>query len=234
MDSRNNWKNWVCYINFFSSHSLLHPFQSCCFLQHVANTPLCQYPQWWLSLVVQRLRTHLRMQGTWFNSWSGKIPHDSGQLSPCAATTEACMPWSPCSTTREATTVRSPRTATGEQPPLSATRESLWAASKTQHSQKERKKKIEAKKKKIEAILKERKKIPRDSHSVKSNDQVSSSMFPSLHRHHTWRITPDSRAALTPRSLALPPALSPAVFTCRVLLNLSRHTGFKWHLCWQT
>ena len=44
MDSRNKWKNWVCCINFFSSHSLLHPFQSCCFLQRVANTPLSVSP----------------------------------------------------------------------------------------------------------------------------------------------------------------------------------------------
>ena len=190
-DSRNNWKNWVCCINFFSSYSLLHPFQSWCFPQRVASTSLCQYPQWWLSLVVQRLRTHLRMQGTWFNSWSGKIPHDSGQLSPCATTTEACMPWSPCSRTREATTVRSPRTATGEQPPLSATRESPWAASKTQHSQKERKKKTEAKKKKIEAILKERKKrslgIPTLSNPmIKSQVPCFQASPASYLADHTW------------------------------------------------
>ena len=58
-----------------------------------------------------------------FEPWSGKIPHASEQLSPCATTTEsAChnywspCTWSPCSATREATAVRSPRTATKRSP----------------------------------------------------------------------------------------------------------------------
>ena len=34
-------------------------------------------------------------------------------LSPCAASTKACAPWTPCATVREATTVRSLRTTTG-------------------------------------------------------------------------------------------------------------------------
>ena len=42
-------------------------------------------------------------------------------LSPCAAATEACMPWSPCCT-REATTMRNPVTAI-ESSPLSPQRE---------------------------------------------------------------------------------------------------------------
>ena len=44
--------------------------------------------------------------------------------SPGAATTEAAGPGA-CALQREATTMRSPHTATREQPPLSATRESL-------------------------------------------------------------------------------------------------------------
>ena len=61
-----------------------------------------------------------------FDPWSGKIPHASEQLSPCASATEpallspgeqlpspraaipeACMPWSLCSATRDATATRS-------------------------------------------------------------------------------------------------------------------------------
>jgi len=34
------------------------------------------------------LRISLPMQGTWFYPQSGKIPHASGQLSPCTTTTE--------------------------------------------------------------------------------------------------------------------------------------------------
>ena len=60
---------------------------------------------------------------TWFDPWSGKIPHDPSQLSLCTvlepvlwspgtATIEAPTeaPWSPCSAAREATTIRSPCT----------------------------------------------------------------------------------------------------------------------------
>ena len=60
------------------------------------------------SLVVQWLRIHLPMQGTWFHLWSGKIPLAWGQLTHYAATTEAHKPWSPSSKTRGATTMRSP------------------------------------------------------------------------------------------------------------------------------
>ena len=43
---------------------------------------------WQSSLVVQWLRICLPMQGREFDPWSGKIPHASGQLNLCAATTE--------------------------------------------------------------------------------------------------------------------------------------------------
>ena len=43
------------------------------------------------SLVVQWLRIHLEMLGTWFNPWSGKIPHTMEELSPCATTTEPAL-----------------------------------------------------------------------------------------------------------------------------------------------
>ena len=43
------------------------------------------------SLVVQWQRIRLPMQGTAV-PWSGKIPHATGQLSPCATTNEASAP----------------------------------------------------------------------------------------------------------------------------------------------
>ena len=80
------------------------------------------------------------------------------QLSPGTTTTESVLQsseaataeptchnygcpstWSPCPTTREATTMRSPCTATREEPPLAATREKP-TSTKTQYSQKEKKK----------------------------------------------------------------------------------------------
>jgi len=51
------------------------------------------------SLVVQLLRIHLPMQGTWIPvpGWRTKVPYASGQLNPHAATTDptqsgACVP----------------------------------------------------------------------------------------------------------------------------------------------
>ena len=43
------------------------------------------------SLVVQWLRIDLPMQGTWFNPWSGKISHVSGQLSSGTTITELAL-----------------------------------------------------------------------------------------------------------------------------------------------
>ena len=57
------------------------------------------------SLVVQRLRIHLPMQGT-------QVPHATEQLSQCAEPV-IC---SPCSITREATAIRNPCSTTGESP----------------------------------------------------------------------------------------------------------------------
>ena len=39
------------------------------------------------SLVIQRLRFHLPMQGHRFSLWSRKIPHGTGQISPCTTAT---------------------------------------------------------------------------------------------------------------------------------------------------
>lgn len=43
------------------------------------------------SLVVWWVRIHQPMQGTWFDSWSGKIPCASEQVNPCATTTEPML-----------------------------------------------------------------------------------------------------------------------------------------------
>ena len=48
-------------------------------------------PEKGTSLVVQWLRTHLPMQGTRFDPWSGKIPRAAEQLSPCATITEPAL-----------------------------------------------------------------------------------------------------------------------------------------------
>ena len=48
--------------------------------------------QWRTSLVVQWLRICLPMQGTPVQSLVQESPHNTGQLSPCAITPEACAP----------------------------------------------------------------------------------------------------------------------------------------------
>ena len=64
-------------------------------------------------------------RGPGFEPWSGKIPHATEQLSPCATTTEPARHnyWSPhakspCSTPGESTTMRSTRTAMKSSPRL--------------------------------------------------------------------------------------------------------------------
>ena len=67
--------------------------------------------------MVQWIRIHLPMQGTWVDSWSGKIPHATEQLSQYTVTTETAYATTEAyaprlrSTTQEATAVRSPCTA---------------------------------------------------------------------------------------------------------------------------
>ena len=122
------------------------------------------------SLVAQWSAWQCRGHG--FNPWSGKIPHAAEQLSPCTTTTETAL-WKPRATTTEprATTTEArvlrllkpeclepvlhnkrshrnekPPHHNEEWPPLTATRESPRAATKTQCSQKRKeKKKIETK-----------------------------------------------------------------------------------------
>ena len=59
-----------------SSHSL-----TVLNFKHILKTP-------GTSLVAQWLRIRLPMQGTRFEPWSGKVPHATEQLSPCATTTK--------------------------------------------------------------------------------------------------------------------------------------------------
>ena len=45
----------------------------------------------WISLMVQWLRIHLPSRGHGFDTWSRKIPHAAGQLSPCSTATEPVL-----------------------------------------------------------------------------------------------------------------------------------------------
>ena len=83
-----------------------------------------------------------------------KIPHSEGQPAsgaetaepvlwgPGAAATKARTPQRPRSATREDAPLRSPHSAAAEQPPRATTGESPRASEKTQHSQKQLKKKM--------------------------------------------------------------------------------------------
>ena len=85
----------------------------------------------WTSLVVWWIRLHLPMQGTQVPSLVREDPTCLGATQPVCHSYWAHEPRAPCSATGESTALRSLRTTTGEQPPLAATRESLWAATKT-------------------------------------------------------------------------------------------------------
>ena len=91
------------------------------------------------SLVAQCLRICLEMLGSQVQSL-GKIPHVSGKLSLHAAITEpACL--EPILWNKRSYSNETPAHCKKEWPPLTATRESLRPATKTQCSQKKRKKK---------------------------------------------------------------------------------------------
>ena len=96
---------------------------------------------------------HLPMQGIWVQPLVWEDPtchmvtkprcHDCWACcnfwSPSAQEPTHCDYWSPgakspCSPTKEASTMRSPHTTVKSSPPLTATRESLHTAVKTQHS----------------------------------------------------------------------------------------------------
>ena len=105
------------------------------------------------SLVVQWMRIHLPMQGTWVQSLVQKIPHAAEQLSLSTTTTEPSL-WGPWATTTELLCgnywnlctlgpvlhkrshhSEKPVHRNKEQSLLTATRESPRKATKTQHSQ---------------------------------------------------------------------------------------------------
>ena len=71
------------------------------------------------------------MKAHGFDPWSGKIPHAAEQLSPCATTTEARVPGAHALATREATAIEAHALQTENSPWLTATRQSLCAATKT-------------------------------------------------------------------------------------------------------
>ena len=70
-----------------------------------------------------------------FDPWSRKIPPATGQLSPTSHNYWSLPPWSPCSATREATSVGSPWLQLDSSLHWRQL-EKLWAAVKTQHSEK--------------------------------------------------------------------------------------------------
>ena len=90
-------------------------------------------PIHWTSLVAQWLRICLPMQRTRFDPWSGKIPHASEQLSPCATATEPpCYNyWSPCAATTEA---RVPRARAPQQKEATAMRSPCTAMKSSSRS----------------------------------------------------------------------------------------------------
>ena len=116
------------YNNDQSEKEVNHSIYNCIKDTGVVTSPLVQ----WLGMC-------LPMRVTWVSSQV--CPHAIGQLSPCAAITEAHPPYSPCST-REVTKLRThvlqrrvaPRATTRESP--HATMKSPWVTTKTQCSQK--------------------------------------------------------------------------------------------------
>ena len=100
------------------------------------------------SLVVQRLRIHLAMQGTWVQSLVWDDPSCHRGTNPVHHNY-----WSLCALEAALLSMRSPYTTAREQPQLSKTRESLHAATKTQYSQN---------KKNVSLYLKKKKKKPEE------------------------------------------------------------------------
>ena len=88
-----------------------------------------------VSLVAQRLRICLPMQGHGFKPWSGKIPHAAEQLGPWATTTEPAR-LEPVLRNKRGCDSERPTRRDEEWSPLAATRESPRTETKTQHSQK--------------------------------------------------------------------------------------------------
>ena len=74
-------------------------------------------------------------RGHGFEPWSGKIPHATEQLSPCATTTEPAH-LKPVLRNKRGHDSERPVHRDEEWPPLAATRESPRTETKTQHSQK--------------------------------------------------------------------------------------------------
>ena len=95
---------------------------------------------------MQWISIHVPMQGHRFDPWSGKIPHATEQLSPCAKNTDPVFQSLQAATT-EPTRLEpvlsnkishrneKPTHQNEEEPLFTATRESLHKATKIEHSQ---------------------------------------------------------------------------------------------------
>ena len=97
----------------------------------------CPGLHWWCS----GEESACQCTGHRFDPWSGKIPHAMEQLSPRATATEARVPGARAPQQEkppqwEAHCSEKPVHRNDKQPPLTATRESLSAATKTQRSHK--------------------------------------------------------------------------------------------------
>ena len=101
--------------------------------------------QSWTSLVAQWIRTHLPKQGHRFDPWSWKIPHTMKELNPICHNHSAwalepmshdsgslCLEPGFCN--KRSHLYQKPLHHNKDYPPLTATRGSLRAARKTQHS----------------------------------------------------------------------------------------------------
>ena len=108
---------------------------------HIVTTDLCCYmaetnTMLYIKLKIFKKESACQCRGNGFNPWSGKIPRAKGQLSPCATTTEARVPYSPSSTTTEATAMRRLHTTMKRSPCPSQLEKALTQQQKTQSCQK--------------------------------------------------------------------------------------------------
>ena len=117
-------------------------FFYCCYRKLAWSQSLTTI-QIWTSQVVQWLRVHLPMQGTWTRALVWEYPTCHGQLRSCTTASERVCDdcgrphiLEPCAPEREATAASSPSPATREEPQRAAAGDSSCAATKTWHSQK--------------------------------------------------------------------------------------------------
>ena len=130
----NNTANNKCCEMWRKKNSLPQQFYSWVYIQgkwkkKLIQKDTCRLP-WWHS----GWESACRCRGHGFEPWSGKIPHATEQLSPCATTTEPAH-LEPCSAMRGRNSER-PSHRNEKWPPLATTGESPHTETKNQHSQK--------------------------------------------------------------------------------------------------